>query len=163
MLIHEDGTGLADAESYVSVEDANVYHGARSNSLWDLAEQDLKESSLRKATDFIDAVYGGRWIGTPLLETQGLSFPRHGTSWNGVPVPLKRALFELALRVVSGTELFADAAEKTKSEKIGPIEVEYDLSELSGDRFGWLNDFLRPLLKVARKGGSSPWVKTYPT
>ena len=33
-LIVEDGTGLAGAESYVSVTDADTYHDKRGNTAW---------------------------------------------------------------------------------------------------------------------------------
>lgn len=34
MLIVEDGTGIANADSYVSVAEADAYHVAFGNDLW---------------------------------------------------------------------------------------------------------------------------------
>lgn len=52
-LIVEDGTGLADAESYLSVADADTYHADRNNEAWQDYSTAEKEAALRKATQYI--------------------------------------------------------------------------------------------------------------
>lgn len=102
-LIVEDGTGLDDAESYVSVAEADTYHTARgAETTWTDADSDLKEQALRKATEYIDSTFGGRlrsarsYPDTP----QALEFPRE--LWgDAVPVNLKKATFEYAIRALT--------------------------------------------------------------
>ena len=61
-LITEDGTGLADAESYCAVTEADAWHAAHGNpSAWTQADEPAKETALRLATQFIDATSPGRW------------------------------------------------------------------------------------------------------
>ena len=47
-LVHEDGTGKTDAESYCSVTFADARHTAFGNSTWTGADA-VKEAALRKA------------------------------------------------------------------------------------------------------------------
>ena len=50
-LVVEDGTGKADAESYISVADADTYHSNRGNTDWAALTTTEKEQLLRGATD----------------------------------------------------------------------------------------------------------------
>lgn len=80
-LVVEDGTGLATAEAYVSVSDADAYHIARGNQSWadQTVPSDSKEAALRRATAFIDATYRGRFPGYPASgRRQALEWPRIG-------------------------------------------------------------------------------------
>ena len=152
-LIHETGAGLAGAESYASVQYATTYHGARGNAAWADADLDVQESSLRKATDYIEATYGPRFAGTPLTPTQGLSVPRQPSPLgNVVPAPASRATAELALKVISGVDLFPDAAPAVAKEKIDVIETTYITS--TGPRFPFVDALLAPLLKPSGAAGS---------
>ena len=60
-MIVEDGTGLPNADSYVSVEFADTYFSARGVSVWATLTNTVKEQLLIKATDFIDNIY--QWNG----------------------------------------------------------------------------------------------------
>lgn len=161
-LIHEDGTGLPDAEAYASADYADTYHGARGNSSWVDADLDVKEAALRKATDYIDAFYGARLRGVPVSASQSLAFPRHQFLLDVVePVPLnfavvKRAAAMLALKVINGVELFPDAEATVSKEVIGPIETTFALP--TGERFPGVTDTLAPVLRpvvVASTSGGS--------
>jgi hypothetical protein len=134
MMIVEDGTGRADAESYVSVADATDYFTRFGNPAWSGEVPDL-EAALRRATQYIDAEY--RFKGCKLNDTQALQWPRDGQtmacfglSW---PVPqLQQACAELAVRSLSGS-LYTDQSDAAvKSESIGPISVTYASSSNSG-------------------------------
>ena len=57
MLIVEDGTGLANANAYVSVEFADEYFSARGNQTWVGLGSADKEAAIIKATDYLEAVY----------------------------------------------------------------------------------------------------------
>ena len=100
-MIVEDGTGKADAESYLSVADADSYHTARANSAWADVAEPTKEAALRYATDYLDGTY--RWRGEIKEETQALGWPRDGAyddegrELTGLPRTLRHATAEIAL------------------------------------------------------------------
>ena len=52
-FVTEDGTGLAEANSYVSVAEADAYHADRGNAAW-IGEDSAKQSALIKATDYLE-------------------------------------------------------------------------------------------------------------
>src|SRR5438105_408390 len=68
--------GGADAESYVSVHDADAYHDARGNTTWVDADDDVKEQLLRKATAYLDGKFRTLWKGQRSTEVQTLAWPR---------------------------------------------------------------------------------------
>lgn len=107
-LIVEDGTGLSNAESYISVVDASTYHSSRNNTTWTGIDSVL-EAALRRATEYIDLVYRTQWQGRRILEAQALDFPRYGVvdsdgytlASTEVPIGIIRATAELALRALT--------------------------------------------------------------
>lgn len=109
-MIVEDGTGLPNANSYVTVEFADDYFSARGVSSWDSLETAQKEQALICATDFIDNVY--QWYGKKATSEQALRFPRvnlvdyEGQEIVGIPNCLKQAVCDGANLSASGTELF---------------------------------------------------------
>lgn len=131
-LIVEDGTGLANAESYVSVAYADAYFTARNNANWD-GNDAHKEGLLRIATEYLDANYGQRFKGIKNTEAQALQWPRFGVCVDGydigndvIPVEVMRATCELALRQNHNTDgIQPDLSQTVKREKIDVIEVEY--------------------------------------
>ena len=138
-LIVEDGTGLATSNSYVTVDEANTYFTARGNTVWaDVATTDLKQGALIRATDYIETRWGQRFKGAfEFPETpQALSFPRinlrdkQGTLITGIPVNLKRAVFEYALKALSDTLFLEPVLDDTgmslikKRTKTGLVEKE---------------------------------------
>ena len=73
----EDGTGKEDADSYLSLADADLYwdnHGAPSE--WTGADDSDKEGALRYGTDFLDGKF--TWRGFITTSTQALGWPRGG-------------------------------------------------------------------------------------
>lgn len=140
-IVVEDGTGLSTAETFVSVADADAYHLARANSAWALLTTPNKEAALRKAADYMEAVYRERWAGYRVNTTQALSWPRYevpikdaasamnygGLSYypyDAVPVIVANACASLALRA-SAADLAPDVTRVTTRERVGEIEVEY--------------------------------------
>ena len=134
-LIVEDGTGLADAESYVTIAEFKAYHNARGNDIESL-ENAIIEQLLRKATDYMIAAYRQRWAGSRVNATQSLDFPRYNVPTNDVyysyylpndtvPNEVKNACAELALKAIAG-DLMADLTQGVVREKADVIEVEYD-------------------------------------
>lgn len=98
-LIVENGTGMANAESYVSVADATVILQSFPEDVdWEVLETSEKEARLKMATQYIDIRY--RFYGIPLNPTvQALQWPRT-KNYNNlntvfvagvIPVQLKKA------------------------------------------------------------------------
>lgn len=120
-IVIEDGSGLPDSEAYISVTDADTYFSNRGNTAWAALNTAAKEAALRLSTDYMGAVYGPRWCGERLTDTQALDWPRGEP---GVPEAVKRANAELAVRASAGA-LLGDQGAQVKSETVGPISVTY--------------------------------------
>jgi len=159
-IVVEDGTGLATAESYISVADASTYFTARGNTTWDaIATDALREAYLRQATEYMISTYRRRWQGVRLDEDQALDWPRDGVvvdSWevdnDSVPTIIERACAELALKA-SSAELQPDLTQGVLSEQVGVIKVEYDRNSPQATRYKTIDAMLAPFLKSG--GGAS--------
>jgi hypothetical protein len=129
-LVVEDGTGVDDANSYVTVEDANAYLLDRNNAAWFAATDDQKVAALIEATDYVDA---HDWVGYVEFAAQALGWPRleaydrEGRLLVGVPAQVKRAVILLAPEALSGRlrPTTAATAGALKRKKVGPLELEY--------------------------------------
>ena len=139
-LIVETGSGSSTAESYISVADADTYHINHGNATWATLTTTVKEQLLRKATDYMVAVYRLKWDGYRYINTQALDWPRiyvpvrdicsvnafpQYVDFDVVPAQVKNGCAELALKANSET-LLSDQSQNVVREKVGPIEVEYD-------------------------------------
>lgn len=127
-LVIEDGSGVADAEAYISVADADAYFSARGNAAWAALDTDSKEQALRRGADYLETAYA--WRGQRAT-AQTLSWPRSCVVVDGVDVPsdsvpqaIQRANAELAVRASAG-DLAADESAQVKQETVGPITVVY--------------------------------------
>jgi len=166
-IVVEDGTGKADAESYISVSDASSYHSARGNAAWAaLASDTVREQCLRKATEYMGQVYGEAWAGYRVSSTQALDWPRYEVPrrdigavgyllafWasDAVPEAVQRACAELALRAASG-DLLADLGQPAIEKTVGPITVRYAEGARQTKRYPAVDGMLTPFLKA---GGTS--------
>jgi len=102
----ENGSGLAAANSYVTIAEADDYidNLLRNDSNWTSKSDATKERYLREGTQSIELIYGERWRGHAAHSTQGLDWPRAGVvdddGWSRgsdvVPEELKRATIEAA-------------------------------------------------------------------
>ena len=162
-IVVEDGTGKSDSESFISVADASTYFTARGNTTWDALDTGEatvnREAALRKATDYMLAVYRDRWEGVRYTEDQALCWPRSGVvrdSWSvdidEIPTEVKRATAEFALKSASD-DLQADLTQGVVREKVGVIEVEYSQNSPQAKRYPAIDSMLRPFLKSG--GGCS--------
>lgn len=94
-VVVEDGSGVADATSYVSEADAAAYFQRRGVEAWLDADPEEQEAALVRATAGLDTLYRGRWQGQKMHATQALAWPRSErlgedlplTDMDGVPVP----------------------------------------------------------------------------
>jgi hypothetical protein len=138
-LIVEDGTGLATANSYVSLATATTYNDLRGNVLWAAASESDKVVALIRATDYLDTRW--KWQSVRDTDTQALQFPREslyntdGADVSGtVPMELEDACCEYALVVLGdGTTLIdlspaaassSDSRVTYQRDKVGSLETE---------------------------------------
>lgn len=136
-LVVEDGTGVAGADSYVSVTAFRAWATGRG---YLLPTDDVEvESLLRKACDFIERK---QFIGETEFADQGLSFPRLVTDAEGVavstgiPARLKTAQYLLAMESMNGPLTKAARASQYTATKIDQIYLKYaSASEGSGDLY----------------------------
>ncbi len=145
-LVVEDGTGLANANSYASLDFANEYHRLRDNVVWTNATDHNKVGALIRATDYVDRRW--RFVGSLFKATQALAWPRldafdaEGNDQSEtVPKGIQEAAAEYALRaltsasVLNNTDpLLPDGGREElvvvgKRERVGPIEEETRFSE----------------------------------
>lgn len=140
MLIVENGTGLPNADSYVSLAEADEYHLKRGNQMWGNLSAERREQLLRLASDYITYIFGNVFVGVRAVSSQSLAWPRISTVdytlYNqGVPRQIREATAELAL-VQNTTPLMPNVRSAAKKKvKVGSIEVEYVASGYTGPRF----------------------------
>lgn len=183
-LIKEDGTKVANANSYMSVAEADAYHLVMGNTAWPQPDEDgeedaeaakvaLKETALIQATQSLDLNYGDRYKSYPTYQDQSLQFPRMAFNINGwqvvnstdIPKDLKNALAELALKQINGDDIFPQASKdenvKSVSKGLGPLkkDITYfkaaEVESYSG--FNKVERILAPLLipkKQTTKSGT---------
>lgn len=149
-LIIEDGSIVAGAESYVTVQEFEAYTAKRGISV-----AGNSNSLLLSAMDYLETLL---FIGTKKTEAQTLQWPRDEVYIDGyyiesttIPAELKTAQIVAALTIDAGNDLLSNAVErKTVREKVGPIEVQY--SETSGSKKALekINTMLNKLLSGGR-------------
>lgn len=156
-LTVEDGTGLTNADALISLAYFKSYHDTRGNDYSAYADAALEQAIVR-ATDFMSESYC--WAGFKLKERghqdgeQALAWPRsyvvdrngYSVANDEVPTEVQKATAEIALYEAGtpgGMQPTYTPHSRVKSEKVGPLAVEYDLSR--GDAEG-----ARPVLLAVR-------------
>lgn len=171
-LVVEDGTGLANAESFASVAEADTYLAKRGMTNWATLTTTEKEQALVRSTDYMEQAYRLLWKGNRVTATQALSWPREwveredysSTSGltgdidgkfyypsNVVPNEVKAACVTLAFKAASG-DLAPDLDRLTKREKVDVIEVEYETGGVQYVRFRSVDMMLGPIVKIGGPG-----------
>lgn len=151
-LIVETGAGLANAESYISVANADARHSAFGNTAWTGTDA-AKESALRRATAYMLQAYRTRWKGTRFSETQALDWPRYvpdlidgwHVNTDVVPAEVANACADLAIKALAGT-LNSDLERAIVREKVGPLETEYSPYSPQAKRYPAIDQALAPYL-----------------
>jgi len=150
-IIVEDGSGMANAESYLSVSDFKAYCDNRGMSYASQTDAVI-EQKLRIATGYIDTVK--RYKGQRLLSAQSLEFPRASlTDWGGiavegVPGRVKQACAELAYKAFTEnlyTDL--DRGGMVTSQSVGQISVSYADGAPVGKSFMSAMKLLEPFFR----------------
>ncbi len=132
-FVPEDGTGVAGANSYVTVEDADdIAEMLGVDAFTSLPSLDAKQKALIRATRYLDMNF--TMPGMITLATQALGWPRlnaydgENRLYDGVPQAIKEATVVLAGKATTA-KLFRDAAAggtpQLKRKKIGQLEQEF--------------------------------------
>ena len=172
-LIVEDGTGLANAESYSSVVFADNYHSLRGNNAWDVLNVNVKEQHLRNATDYMLNVYRDKWKGVRNTGVQALCFPRSYAYLDlvadgnnelpntVVPIHIQNACADLALK--SSVDSSADSLgllsditneQQVLKEKVdGAVAVEYSEAMVKKTQYSSIDSMLSMYLEAGVTGG----------
>lgn len=140
-LTVEDGTIVAEADSYVSVADYRAFAAKYAVTL-PVADGDC-EAQLRKAADYL-MQYEDRFVGDRADEEQVLSWPRANATINGfeieddvIPKQLKNAQMQAALEINAGSTLLPSSdGKQVKRFKVDVIEKEYMTAQDSGGTSG---------------------------
>lgn len=170
-LIVETGAGLPNADSYISVEEADAYLLNLGNEVWALMDTPAKEVALRKATKYMVAFYRMKWKGARTSLTQSLDWPRYGVStiedngqpsygygvvpYDVVPVEIKHVCADFAALTTLG-DLSENFGQKVLQETIGPITVKYSDNSSQIVQYREIDSALAPFMGST---GSGPMVK----
>jgi hypothetical protein len=134
VLVVEDGSGIAGANSYVSLTYLNEYHSIRGNTKWDDFLEEEKEAAAIRAMMYIETF---RYRGTKLNVLHSCKFPRvgvvmrDGLEWPSTEVPeaVRQAQAEGALRELTSPGTLLPDWEPGKGpkrrEKLGDMEDEW--------------------------------------
>ena len=169
-IVVETGSGLANATSYESVANADQYqedHNDPVPTTWSGATTLRKETALRNATQYLDAVYGEKWLGTRTSTGQQLDWPRKSIvdrdNFAILSTTMPRVLLEATtilahLDITETTGLIPDIAVsvadiKKEFKKVGPLEkeTEYFGKKREHKKFSLVDELLDELLRRANR------------
>lgn len=139
-LTVETGSGSSSADALDTLANVDAYHTARGNTAWTGADA-LKEAAIRRASAFLSSSFTWQGLRTHGRD-QSLAWPRsgvvdregYGILSDTIPIEVRQAVAEIALReLVTPGSMTPDfsANALAKREKVGEIEVEYALADLS--------------------------------
>lgn len=155
-LIVEDGTGIDNANSYVTLAEARAYALARGVTL--SATDSVVEILVIKAMDYLESL-DSQFKGVRKTDTQELSWPRDyvyrndtGSEYPAIPKELKNALNQLILDSntfdINPNRLLTDKGQKIKERIEGAIDVEYaEQEQLTKPMLRKFDAMIQPLLK----------------
>ena len=127
----EDGSGIENANSYVSLSYVNDYHSDRGNSSWGDFTDSEKQASIIRASEYVDKRFGKKFKGFRKVKNQGLEWPRldafdsDGYLLDEIPFQLEKAVSEYALRSAICGVLAPDPINSTPKQ---------DLTDANGER-----------------------------
>ena len=163
-IIVEDGSGLPDANSYVSMDDAAAYCAARGLT-FATSPSAPGEAALIRATAAIDAAYRGRFPGYKANgRDQALEWPRgQAYDFEGlliagdeVPQEIINATCEAAVREFATAGSMMPDLERGGSVrrlKAGSVEIEYGANASAQTAFTIIDGILSGLLSGGSGGG----------
>jgi len=129
-IIVEDGSIVANANSYVSEAELSTFASNRGITLTGTAAVLIIQSM-----DYIESL---NYKGFKLTDDQSLLWPRTGVIVDGylissdeIPQELKDGQMQTCIAIDEGNDPLQDSPRKTKREKVGDLEVEYSDSSSS--------------------------------
>lgn len=140
-------TGGANANSYVTLAEADIYFATRLNSTtFTSTNEDNRSIALIMATQRIDFE---AFVGDRASSTQALAFPRSnldlvdGIQYESTEIPphVKKATYELALYMLDTDMSAANSNDAYNSVSIGPLNVSFTDNQPS-------NNTLPPYVKA---------------
>lgn len=155
-LTVEDGSALAAADSYIDLEDADLYHVNRGNTDWTGTDSE-RCRALRRATQFLDARYRMRWKGTKATSGQALSWPRdsmtdedgNGIDSDTIPQAIKDTVCEIA-RALPSTQQIA-TAQQIRRVRAGSVEVEFASAKQERQILDLVDELVKPYLLASNR------------
>ena len=126
-LIVEDGSLVANANSYITLAEYKAWADAR--GLTYSANDTTVEQQILRAMDYLERIF---YIGNKANENQFLQWPRTEAQIDGyyadateIPKEVKTSTYEATKVQADGYSQFETEARRTKSESIGDISVVY--------------------------------------
>lgn len=150
-IVVEDGTGLTNADSYISVADADTYFSILPTTLtssWDALSTTDKENYLKWATRVLDTKT--EFEGDKTVEASALRWPRKCVTDrdgididdNVVPKEVENATVEL-VRILLGEDITTGQdVDNLKFIKVDVIELEYQDDTAQNRIPAYINDVL---------------------
>lgn len=128
-LIIENGSGVADANSYVTAAEAVAWVEARGKAF--IGDETAVEQLLLTAMDLVES-FRAQFSGNKTDPEQSLQWPRTGATLDGVsladdfiPKELKYAQIQLAYDAQTVDLQPTGTGQETLKEKVDVLEVEY--------------------------------------
>jgi len=164
IIVVEDGSIVANANSYIDYDYAESYHALRGNSAWADGNSIDKEYAIIRATQAVDSIYKSQWEGNQTeYGTQELEWPRKDVWINNVelsdsliPTALKKAVCEAALRELASPNSLTpdlDRGGKIKKVKADTVEVEYMEGASGSTSFTAIDGLLADLIAGSSADG----------
>lgn len=164
MLVIEDGSIVAGANSYVDADDVTAY-AALYGGAWSPLSETLGEQAILRAMLYVEG-FADEFIGYHVTGAQPLSWPREyvpdkrGTAWlatTSIPDAILNAVCEAAIIELASpgtlqtSSLATTQTVKRLRQKVDVLEKETEYFEedtFKKDRFEKLNAWLEPFLIV---------------
>lgn len=130
-FVVETGAGLAQATSYVSLDDAETYFEIAEFAEWTALTDARKEYLLAYATRYIDQKVN--WKGSKATTTQGLRWPRSyvydrdGVAIDDdvIPQQVEQVTCEVARWLLDNNPVAGPDVENLKKVVVDVVEIEY--------------------------------------
>jgi hypothetical protein len=152
-IIVETGEVVSGANSYVSEADLTSFATSRGVTL-----SGDEEELLIKAMDYIESL---SYRGVKKTRDQGLQWPRayvyidsYYLNNDVIPEELKKGLMQTAIAIDTGVGPQVTIGRKTKREKVGELEVEYEASSVTNSLDVKIKGFLWKLLNSGGMGSN---------
>ncbi|ARK07411.1 hypothetical protein LAV_00011 [Sphingobium phage Lacusarx] len=131
-LILENGTGVVNANAYLTTEEADEILEVNIHSNWTIADEETKEKLIIWATRLLEERV--QWFGKKMFPTAWLSWPRCGARDREgymlqddiVPRQVKIATALLADHLLAGNPELVNSSSNLTSLKADVVELKFD-------------------------------------